>query len=72
MICVLCAEGVSGRVYILLEERLGALFKSVEEYTPLDKMKGKQLCGRKYKPLFPYFQELKSTEPGQGAFRIVR
>ncbi len=70
--CVLCAEGVSGRVYLLLEERLSALFKSEQEYTLLDKMLGKQLCGKKYEPLFPYYQGLKSTEPGQGAFRIVR
>ncbi len=72
VMCVLCAEGVSGRVYLLLEERLSALFKSEQEYTILDKMQGKQLCGMKYEPLFPYYQGLKSTEPGQGAFRIVR
>ena len=65
-------DNVTGHVYIMLEARLEALFKKVEEYTIIEKMKGSTLVGRKYRPLFPYFQHLKSDHPGQGAFRIVR
>jgi len=59
-------------VYIMLEDRLEALFKEKAEYSILERMKGSSLVGRKYRPLFPYFQHLKSDQPGQGAFRIVR
>ncbi len=54
-------------------DRLGAaLFKKEEEYTILDQMKGAGLVGKKYQPLFPYFQQLKSTQLNQGAFRVLR
>jgi len=56
----------------MLEDRLEALFRKTEEYTVLEKMKGSSLVGRKYRPLFPYFQHLKSDEPDEGAFRVVR
>ena len=56
----------------MLEDRLEALFKKEEEYTILEKMKGSTLVGRKYRPLFPYFEHLKSDQPDQGAFRVVR
>lgn len=65
-------DTTTGHVYIMLEARLEALFKKEEEYAILEKMKGSTLVGRKYRPLFPYFQHLKSEHPGQGAFRIVR
>lgn len=68
----MCVENVSGRVYILLEARLSALFKTEDEYSVLEKMSGASLVGKKYLPLFNYFIGLKSTEPKQGAFRIVR
>ena len=55
----------------MLEDRLIALFKTPEEYTVLEKMTGSSLLGKKYKPLFPYFQSLKSSEADKGAFRIV-
>ncbi len=66
------SDNDSGKVYIMLEDRLGALFKKEEEYTILDQMKGAGLVGKKYQPLFPYFQQLKSTQPNQGAFRVLR
>ena len=59
-------------MYIMLVARLEALFKKDEEYTIIEKMKGSTLVRRKYRPLFPYFQHLKSDHPGQGAFCIVR
>ncbi|XP_071488561.1 isoleucine--tRNA ligase, cytoplasmic-like [Diadema antillarum] len=56
-----------GKVYIMLEARLGALFKKNEEYKVLAKFKGATLKGKKYKPLFPYFAKLKET----GAFKVT-
>ncbi|XP_048257578.1 isoleucine--tRNA ligase, cytoplasmic-like [Haliotis rufescens] len=58
----------SGKVYIMMEARLVALFKSEEEYTILEKFKGKTLEGKKYKPLFPYFESMGKTN---GAFRVL-
>ena len=55
----------------MLEDRLDALFKKPEEYTLLGKMTGASLEGKKYKPLFSYFEHMKSTEPDQGAFRVL-
>ena len=60
------------KVYIMLEDRLEALFKTPEEYEVIERMVGKSLVGRKYKPLFPYFAHLKSDEPDKGAFRVLR
>jgi len=59
------------KVYIMMEARLVELFKKPEEYTVLEKMKGSSLAGLTYTPLFPYFQHMKSTGPGEGAFRVV-
>lgn len=66
------ADNTTDGVYIMLEDRLEALFRKTEEYSILDKMKGSTLVGKKYKPLFPYFQHFRSDQPNQGAFRIVR
>nr|XP_054751612.1 isoleucine--tRNA ligase, cytoplasmic-like [Lytechinus pictus] len=55
-----------GKVYIMMEARLGALFKKEKEYEIMAKFKGNTLKGRKYQPLFPYFAQLKET----GAFKI--
>ena len=56
----------------MLRDRLGALFKTEEEYTILEEMKGESLVGKKYKPLFDYFADMKSSEPDTGAFRVIR
>ena len=70
---VVClSDNTTEKIYIMLEDRLEALFKKPEEYSTLEKMKGSSLVGRKYHPLFPYFQHLKSDQSDQGAFRIVR
>ncbi|XP_041347698.1 isoleucine--tRNA ligase, cytoplasmic-like [Gigantopelta aegis] len=58
----------TNRVYIMMEDRLSALFQKEEEYTILDKFKGKTLEGKHYKPLFPYFKHLREKT---GAFRIL-
>ena len=59
-------------MYIMLEDRLGALFKTAEEYHVLEKIQGASLVGKKYQSLFDYFVHFKSSEEGKGAFRIVR
>ena len=53
--------------YILAESRLGVYYKETSEYEILGRMKGRDLVGARYQPLFPYFAELKAD----GAFRIV-
>ncbi|XP_034724787.1 isoleucine--tRNA ligase, cytoplasmic [Etheostoma cragini] len=55
------------KTYILMEARLGALFKSESEYAILDKFPGKTLKGKKYMPLFQYFAKCEE----QGAFQVV-
>lgn len=53
--------------YILAESRLSLYYKDKADYEILARMKGLELVGSKYKPLFPYFSELAE----EGAFRIV-
>lgn len=53
--------------YILAKSRLAANFKSEEEYTLLAEMKGKDLEGKRYKPLFNYFAD----RAEKGAFRVI-
>ncbi|XP_059150471.1 isoleucine--tRNA ligase, cytoplasmic-like [Physella acuta] len=58
----------TSHVYIMMEQRLGALFKTEEDYTILDKFPGKKLEGKRYIPLFDYFKEYKQQT---GAFRVL-
>lgn len=60
-------DNTTDKTYIMMEARLGALFKAESEYTLLDKFPGKILKGKKYKPLFQYFA--KCAE--KGAFQVV-
>ena len=60
-------EVSSGRHYILMEARLGSVFKQESDYEVLDKFPGAQLKGKSYKPLFDYFAHMKE----QGAFKIL-
>ncbi|KAG7275383.1 hypothetical protein CRUP_021581 [Coryphaenoides rupestris] len=60
-------DNATEKTYIMMESRLGALFKSETEYTLLDKFPGKALKGKKYKPLFPYFAKCGES----GAFQVV-
>ena len=53
--------------YILADARLGVYYKDEADYEILYIMKGRELVGAKYEPLFPYFSELAE----EGAFRIV-
>ncbi|KAF7668411.1 hypothetical protein LDENG_00011060 [Lucifuga dentata] len=60
-------DNATEKTYIMMEARLGALYKSESEYTLLDKFPGKMLKGKKYKPLFPYFAKCGE----KGAFQVV-
>ncbi|XP_061544404.1 isoleucine--tRNA ligase, cytoplasmic [Phycodurus eques] len=60
-------DNTTNKTYIMMESRLGALFKLESEYTFLDKFPGKTLSGKKYKPLFNYFAKCGE----RGAFQVV-
>lgn len=51
-----------GKKYYLAEARVGAHFK--EGAQVVGRMKGRELAGKKYKPLFPFFKE-------RDAFRVI-
>lgn len=51
--------------YILAEERLSSYYRSGDEYKIVERYKGKELAGKRYKPIFPYFKDL----TGKGAFK---
>ncbi len=56
-----------GNEYYLAQSRLHSVFKNQDDYTVLEKMKGTELAGIKYHPLFDYF----SNKKDEGAFRVV-
>ncbi len=58
-------EKESGRFYILARERIGSVIKG--EYEVISHFKGKDLKGRHYRPLLPYFAHLKEKK----AFQII-
>ena len=58
------SDKATGHQYILLEKRLEALYKNPaegKEYTVQGRMKGEELVGKKYKPLFDYFYEVRTS-----------
>ncbi|KAM9533612.1 isoleucine--tRNA ligase, cytoplasmic [Guaruba guarouba] len=57
----------TGKIYILMESRLIALYKSDSEYEILDRFPGVALKGKRYKPLFDYFIQYRD----KGAFAVV-
>ncbi|MDA3837305.1 MAG: isoleucine--tRNA ligase [Nanoarchaeota archaeon] len=54
-----------GSTYVMAKELISSFYKSEEEYDITKVVKGKELEGKKYEPLFPYF---KDTE---NAFQIL-
>ncbi|XP_062589375.1 LOW QUALITY PROTEIN: isoleucine--tRNA ligase, cytoplasmic-like [Saccostrea cucullata] len=68
MIYVKVKDKATGKVYIMMEARLEALFKKEDEYTVLEKFQGKKLEGRKYEPIFPYFKYMREKTD---AFRVL-
>jgi isoleucyl-tRNA synthetase len=57
----------SDQFYILAKDRLSAYFKNPEEYEIVDEMKGKDLAGKHYEPLFPHFAHKKQ----EAAFQVL-
>jgi len=71
-------DAKTGRLYIFLEARLGEIYKNHEKakekpFEVVAKVKGSELVGTRYVPLFDYFQERAATADGAttGAFRVV-
>lgn len=57
----------TGHSYILAKSRLDALAKEIGEYSITATVKGRDLSGKRYIPLFPYF----ASQSSQGAFRVI-
>lgn len=57
----------SHKKFIIAQNRLAAYFKHPEEELVLTRFKGRELEGRPYQPLFPYFADSKN----KGAFRVI-
>jgi isoleucyl-tRNA synthetase len=57
----------AGEKYILAEDRLPAYYKDPSAYEVVGKFTGRDLAGTAYKPLFPFFSDLK----GKGAFKAL-
>lgn len=52
-------------VYILAKDLLGKYYKSEEDYKIIKEVGGKELEGKEYEPLFPYFSNNKNS------FRVI-
>ncbi|EJP60715.1 isoleucyl-tRNA synthetase [Beauveria bassiana ARSEF 2860] len=52
-------DGQSGKIYILLEKLLATLYKDPKkaDFKIIEKIKGKDMLGWRYEPLFEYFYE---------------
>jgi len=66
----------TGLFYIFAECRLGEVYKNYQKaatapFEKISTVKGADLVGTKYVPLFNYFAHLGSEEAGKGAFRVV-
>jgi len=46
-----------GNTYLLAKDLIEKFYKSKDEYTITKEIKGKELEGQKYEPLFPYFKD---------------
>ena len=71
-----------GKTYILAEARVGAYAKELANAEPLGTLKGSELAGRRYKPLFDFFSthtnafqvataDYVTTEDGTGIVHIA-
>lgn len=70
LVYVYVADKKSGKTYVLAESRLVQLYKNPKKkqgFEVLKKVKGAELVGMRYEPLFPYFVE----QYGQAAFRVL-
>lgn len=53
--------------YIIAEQRVQAVLKDHEQYRSVGVMRGRELEGARYRPLFPFFLQYKE----RGAFRVL-
>lgn len=60
-------DKATGKIYILAEKRTVQLFKDEEQFEVLAKYKGADLKGKKYRPIFKYFEQAAAT----GAFVVL-
>lgn len=60
-------DHATGNQYIIAANCLKTYYKDSSDYTILQTIKGKELAGLRYKPLFDYFAD----HAAQGAFRII-
>ncbi len=56
-----------GQKYIIANARLGSYKKQLENAVQVGTIKGSELIGLSYKPMFPYFADLKE----KGAFKVL-
>ena len=57
----------NGQKYVLAQALLGRYKKQLEHATQVGTIKGKDLVGLSYEPMFPYFKDLKA----KGAFKVL-
>lgn len=57
----------NGEKYLLAQALLGRYKKQLEHATQVGTIKGKDLVGKSYEPMFPYFKQLKE----KGAFKVL-
>jgi|YNPMSStandDraft_2_1061718.scaffolds.fasta_scaffold00001_24 isoleucyl-tRNA synthetase len=79
----LLVKDKNGEEYILAKERISHYYKEKNEYEVLKELKGKEIYGLSYEPLFPYFKDISekafkiliadfvSTEDGTGIVHIA-
>lgn len=53
--------------YVMAKARLSAIFKKPEQYEIVRELKGTELKGWSYEPIFPYFADKKA----EGAFKVL-
>ena len=64
---ILIEDEEEGDRYYLAEKLIGKYYKDGKGYKVISRMKGTELKGMTYEPLFPYFKDLKA----KGAFIVV-
>ena len=57
----------NGQKYVLAQALLGRYKKQLEHATQVGTIKGSELLGLSYEPMFPYFKDLKA----KGAFKVL-
>ncbi len=55
-----------GAIYYLAEDRIGDYYQDQSQIEKIEKVRGSDIIGLQYEPLFPYFEEKRD----EGAFRV--